>query len=235
MQDSQRIFQPSLEYWPVIACAFPRARHEFQHELIQPAPVILAVGTARAVADRVVLAEGSRDDASRPMPSFWSCCRPLPEAVASRRARAGAAGWPDGSGRPFLLGHDRHRSRHASECLGARLCGGARARTRAKITRRSPRPIRRRRRSAGIVFDGDEGRFPRKLSCVILPATCRRRKQRCSTRSSSRSTRRCWPARPRRRPGDRSRAIMRSRRKTARSIRTSSASWPSGWAPRRSR
>ena len=47
----------------------------------------------------------------------------------------------------------------------------------------------------------------RRHSCAISPATCRKRRRRCSMRSSSRSTRRCSPARPRMRPGDRSRAI----------------------------
>ena len=89
--------------------------------------------------------------------------------------------------------------------------------------------------SAGVIFDGDEGRLSQEAFLRDSPATCRKQRQKRSTRSSGRFTRRCSPARPRRRPGDRSRATMRFRRKIARSIRTSSTSWPSGWAPRRSR
>ena len=74
---------------------------------------------------------------------------------------------------------------------------------------------------------------PRKRSCATSRATCRRR--RCSMRSRSRSIRLCSPARPRTRHGDPSPAITPFLRKTAPSIRTSSASWPNGWAPRPSR
>ena len=66
-----------------------------------------------------------------------------------------------------------------------------------RITRRSPRRIRpRRRRPASCSMAMKDG-FPRRLSCVISRATCRKRRQRCSMRSSSRSTRLCSPARPR--------------------------------------
>ena len=83
--------------------------------------------------------------------------------------------------------------------------------------------------SAGIVFDGDEGRVsPKPRSCATSRATCRKRRRRSSTRSKSRSKGLCSRARPRTRPGDRSRATTRFRRKTARSIRTLSASWPRG-------
>jgi len=63
--------------------------------------------------------------------------------------------------------------------------------------------------TAGIVFDGDEGRLSEKAFLRDLPATCRKRRPGCSTPCRSRSTRLCSPARPRTRPGDRSRATMR--------------------------
>jgi hypothetical protein len=53
----QIIVQQILEYWPVIAALSPALRHELQHELIQPAPVILAVGTAVVAAAVVVAAK----------------------------------------------------------------------------------------------------------------------------------------------------------------------------------
>ncbi len=50
-----QILQQILEYWPVIAALSPALRHRLQHDLIQPAPVVLAVGTA-VVAAAVVVA-----------------------------------------------------------------------------------------------------------------------------------------------------------------------------------
>jgi pimeloyl-ACP methyl ester carboxylesterase len=75
--------------------------------------------------------------------------------------------------------------------------------------------------SAGIVFDGDEGRL---TEAAFLRDF-----------AGSHSTRLCSPARRRMRRGDRSRASMRSRRKTGRSILISSASWQSVWALKPSR
>ena len=89
--------------------------------------------------------------------------------------------------------------------------------------------------SAGIVFDGDQGRLSEEASCVTLPATCRKQRRKCSMPCRSHSTRLCSPARPRTRHGDPSPATTLFLRKTAPSIRTSSASWPSEWAPRPSR
>ena len=89
--------------------------------------------------------------------------------------------------------------------------------------------------SAGIVWSGDWGRSARPRSCTISPATCRRRRRACSTRFRSRSNGPCSPARRPMRPGGRSRAGTPSRRRTARSIPTSNASWPSGWVRRQSR
>jgi hypothetical protein len=51
----QIILQQIMEYWPVVAALSPALRHKLQHELIQPAAIILAVGTA-SVAAAVVLA-----------------------------------------------------------------------------------------------------------------------------------------------------------------------------------
>ena len=86
--------------------------------------------------------------------------------------------------------------------------------------------------SAGVVFDGDEGRlseeaFLRDFASDLPEAKA---KVLCAVQ---------WPfhkallaGKTSTQPGDRSRATMRYQRKTARSIRTLSASWPSGWAPR---
>ena len=59
-----------------------------------------------------------------------------------------------------------------------------------------------------------KGASARRRSCAISPATCRKRRRRCSMRCRSRSKRLCSPARPRRRPGDRSRAITPFRPRT---------------------
>ena len=89
--------------------------------------------------------------------------------------------------------------------------------------------------SAGIIFDGDEGRLSEEAFLRDFAGDLPRRRPRCSMRSSSRSARHSSAARPRTRPGDQSRAITPSRPRTARSIRTSSGSWPSAWEPRPSR
>jgi len=96
-------------------------------------------------------------------------CTTLPEAVASARARAGAAGWSDGPGRSFLLRNDRDRGRYASERVGACLCGGAGARNAGEdytaLAKTYPTPPRRPESSS----DGDEGR----LSEEAFPARFR--------------------------------------------------------------
>ena len=56
--------------------------------------------------------------------------------------------------------------------------------------------------STGIIFDGDEGRLARRLSCGISQATCRKRRQGRSSRCSGRLIRPCWLAEPRTRHGD---------------------------------
>ena len=90
--------------------------------------------------------------------------------------------------------------------------------------------------SAGIVFVRRLGTAQR----GGLPARFRRRLAggegaRALRRSESIPTHVARPARRRMRPGGRSRASMRSPRKTGRSIRISSGSWRSGWARRRLR
>jgi pimeloyl-ACP methyl ester carboxylesterase len=89
--------------------------------------------------------------------------------------------------------------------------------------------------SAGIVFDGDEGRLSEEAFLRDFAGDCRKRRRRRFMRSSGRSKRHCLRARRRRRPGGQSRVSMRYQRKTARSIPISNASWPSGWAPRPSK
>jgi pimeloyl-ACP methyl ester carboxylesterase len=81
--------------------------------------------------------------------------------------------------------------------------------------------------SAGIVFDGDEGRlteaaFLRDFAGDLPPERAKvlYATQMPSARHSSRAS----PGTP---PGDRSRASMPYRNRTARSIRTCSGSWPS--------
>ena len=86
--------------------------------------------------------------------------------------------------------------------------------------------------TAGIVFDGDEGRLSEMAFLRDFAGDLPEAKARVLYAVQEQSTRLCSPARPRTRPGDRSRASMRFQRMTARSIRTSSASWPSGWEPR---
>ena len=108
-------------------------------------------------------------------------------------------------------------------------------RTRARITRRWPRHFRRRRRPPGSSSTAMKAVSARLRSCAISRATCRKRRRRFSMRSRSRSTRLCSRARPRTRPGGRSRVSMPFRRKTGRSIPISNASWPSAWAPRPSK
>jgi pimeloyl-ACP methyl ester carboxylesterase len=89
--------------------------------------------------------------------------------------------------------------------------------------------------SAGIVWSGDGGSSARPRSCATSPATCPRPRRACCMRSKPRSRGHCSPARRPTPPGDRNRAGMPSRPRTAPSTPISSGSWPSEWAPRRSR
>lgn len=101
----------------------------------------------------------------------------------------------------------------------------------AALAKRFPTPPA----SAGIVFDGDEGRLSEAAFLRDFAATCRMRRRRSSLRSKSRSTRLCSRARRRMRPGGRSPVSMPFPLKTGRSIRISNASWPNAWAPRPSK
>jgi hypothetical protein len=87
--------------------------------------------------------------------------------------------------------------------------------------------------TAGIVFDGDEGRLSEEAFlrdfAGDLPAE--KAKVLYAVQEPFQSS----PARPRRPRGDRNRAFMRFRPRTARSIPISSGSWQSEWAPRPSR
>jgi pimeloyl-ACP methyl ester carboxylesterase len=76
--------------------------------------------------------------------------------------------------------------------------------------------------TAGIVFDGDEGRLSEEAFLVISQAICRKRRQRCSTRCSGRSRRLFSRARPHTRHGAQSRVGTLCRQKIARSTPISS-------------
>ena len=89
--------------------------------------------------------------------------------------------------------------------------------------------------TAGIVFDGDEGRLSEEAFLVISQAICRKRRQRCSTRCSGRSRRPFSRARPHTRHGAQSRVGTLCRQKIARSTPISSVSWLSAWGPRPSK
>lgn len=103
----------------------------------------------------------------------------------------------------------------------------ARARMRAKITRRSPRLLPRRRRRPGSSGPRAMASSVRRLSCGISPAIFLATRRASSTPSRGRSRTSFSPERRRKRPGARSQAGMRSRPRIARSIRISNASWPS--------
>ena len=83
--------------------------------------------------------------------------------------------------------------------------------------------------SSGIVFDGDEGRLTEAAFLRDFAGDLPEAHARVLMPSNSRFARRFWSARPTTPPGARSRASMRSQRKTAPSIPTLSASWPNAW------
>ena len=66
----------------------------------------------------------------------------------------------------------------------------------ARSTQPWPRSFRRRLRRPASYSMAMKAASARRLSCAISPATCRKQRQRCSTRSSGRSTRLCSPATP---------------------------------------
>ena len=89
--------------------------------------------------------------------------------------------------------------------------------------------------SAGIVFDGDEGRLSEEAFLRDFGATCRKRRQGRSSRCSGRFIGPCSPAKPPTRHGGQSQAGTPSRPRIGPSILIFSASWQSEWRPRRSR
>ena len=120
---------------------------------------------------------------------------PEPADDAGRGGRslpqgARPAGWADGAGGPFLLGHDRDRGWRPSECLGARLCGGAGARCRGGLCRpRRPLSRRRPRRQESSMTATRAG-SPRRPSCETSRAICPRPEPACSSPCSSHSGKR---------------------------------------------
>jgi pimeloyl-ACP methyl ester carboxylesterase len=112
----------------------------------------------------------------------------------------------------------------------------ARARPmRARITQRWPSNFRHRPPLPGSSGPAMKGGWARKPSCATSPATYPQTKPASSTRSRRPSNERCSPTKQPTPRGDRSRAGMPCRRKTALSIRISSGLWLSAWAQRRSR
>jgi len=89
--------------------------------------------------------------------------------------------------------------------------------------------------SAGIVFDGDEGRLSEEAFLRDFAGDLPEAKAKVLYAVQEPFQRRCSQAGPPTRPGGRSRASMPCRPKTAPSIRILNASWPSVWVPRPSR
>jgi pimeloyl-ACP methyl ester carboxylesterase len=89
--------------------------------------------------------------------------------------------------------------------------------------------------SAGIQWSGDWGQLSETAFLHDFAGDLPEAKARVLYAVQARSIGRCSPARRPMPPGGRSRAGMRSRPRTAPSTPISSASWPSGWAQRRSR
>src|SRR5262249_38264711 len=89
--------------------------------------------------------------------------------------------------------------------------------------------------SAGIVFDGDEGRLSEEAFPRDFGATCRKRRQGRSSRCSGRFIRPCSPAKPPTWHGGQSQAGTPCPRRIGPSTLISSVSWQSEWPPRRSR
>jgi pimeloyl-ACP methyl ester carboxylesterase len=89
--------------------------------------------------------------------------------------------------------------------------------------------------TAGIEFDGDEGRLSEEAFLRDFTGDLPKAKAKVLYAVQEPFQKALLQARPPTQPGVPNRAIMRFQRKTARSIRTLSALWPSGWAPRPSR
>src|SRR6516165_4269395 len=85
--------------------------------------------------------------------------------------------------------------------------------------------------SAGIIFDGDEGRLSEEAFLRDFAGDLPEAKAKVSTRFNGRSIRPCSPAKPRTRHGGRYAVSTEDRISTP----ISNASWPSAWARKRSR
>ncbi|CAB3770016.1 hypothetical protein LMG29739_05688 [Paraburkholderia solisilvae] len=82
--------------------------------------------------------------------------------------------------------------------------------------------------SAGILFDGDEGRLSEAAFLRDFAGDLPEAKAKRSTRRRSRFGKNCYQAKPSTRPGDQSLVSMLSRPRIVLSIRTWSATWPNG-------
>ncbi len=89
--------------------------------------------------------------------------------------------------------------------------------------------------TTGIVFDGDEGRLTEEAFLRDFAGDLPEAKAKALYAVQQPFHRLCSLARLRTRHGDRSRATTLFQRKTAQSIRISSASWRRGWEPRPSK
>ena len=166
------------------------------------------------------------------------CAKPVDDPGRERgggAARLGPAGRSDGAGRAFLFRHDRHRSRRRSRRLPHSSMSRRGHPMPARTIRHWRSNFRRRRPPRASSGPATTGSSARRLFCAISPATCRPRKRACSTRCRPRSIGRCSPARRRMRRGGPSRAGTRYPPRIGRSIRIWNGSWPSEWAPPRSR
>lgn len=152
----------------------------------------------------------------------------LPDAVTSVRCVLDRMGGPT-----VLVGHSCARTIISEVGVHANVASLVYAAARARCLRglcRAAKSYPPAPASAGIVFDGDEGRLSEQGFCATSPATCRvrrRRRRRCSP-PSSRSSRAWIPLKPLRPRGGPSRASTRSQPRTGRSIPTCNASWPRG-------
>jgi pimeloyl-ACP methyl ester carboxylesterase len=92
----------------------------------------------------------------------------------------------------------------------------------AALAKRFPAPLLR----PGSCTTTTRTACPKRRSCAISPAICRRPKRAHCSPCNSHSAKRCLPGAPLRRHGVTSLRSMPSRRRTVRSIPTRSASWP---------
>ena len=218
-----------LQLW-LVAWQVPLSPPAGWPQARRPQPVTCT--GSRAVCRRFVLVGSDRE---APGARAGCHCRTnplttLPEAVASL-SRARPAEWPDCVCGAFVLGMivteaGVHPNVSALVYVAARAPDAGEDYTALAKTFKTP-PA-----SAGIVFDGDEGRLSEAAFCAISPATCPRRRRECSMPCRRLSGKRCLLERRRTPPGVLSPAFMRYRPRIGRSTRTSSGSWPSVWARR---